>query len=222
MALPAPAAATGTRSTTVAWQFGAASPWLWALGSLAWFVASAFLTLPLVAALPAQFLLQPLVWGTSVLAGALVLARGAFGRWLPVPWSALTMALVGIVLAGLLDESLHGWALGRFGVFDWDVVGPTAGLSALLVGSTAAGFGVLVAPRGASLPPLAFAVGGALLSGLVVAMNMPGLGDGLSADSVLAALGVGACGAYALLVAFIAVVVAARRELSDEPGERDA
>jgi hypothetical protein len=221
MALPAPAATTPTRTITAGWQFGAASPWLWALGSLGWFVASAYLTLPLVTAIPAQFLLQPLIWGAAVLAGTLVLARGAFGRWLPVSWSALTLAVVGLTLAGLLDESLHGWALGRFGVFDWDLLGPTAGLFALLVGSSVAGFGVLVAPRGASLPPLVFAVGGAVLSGLVVAINMPGLGDGLGADSVLPALLVGAGGAYALAVAFVAVLVAARRELPDATGERD-
>lgn len=221
MALPAPAVTTGTRYATAGWQFGAASPWLWALGSLAWFVASAYLTLPLVSVLPAQFLIQPLVWGASVLLGALVLARGAFGRWLPVTWSALAVALVGLPLAGLLEASLHGWALGRFGVFSWQLLGPTAGLFALIVGSTAAGFGVLIAPRRASLPPLVFAVGGALLSGLVVATNVPGLGDGLGADSVLPALLVGAGGAYALVVAFIAVLVAARRELSDEAGERD-
>jgi hypothetical protein len=188
---------------------------------LLWFIASAYLTLPLVTAVPAQFFLQPLIWGTAVLLGALVLARGAFGRWLSVPRSALAVALLGLTLAGLLEASLHGWALGRFGVYGWQLLGPTAGLFALIVGSTAAGFGVLIAPRRASLPPLVLAVGGALLSGLVVAVNMPGLGDGLSADSVLPALLVGAGGAYALVVAFIAVVAAARRELSDEPRERD-
>lgn len=221
MALPAPAVTAGTRYTTAGWQFGTASPWLWTIGSLGWFAASAYLTLPLVTALPAQFLLQPLVWGAAVLLGSLVLARGAFGRWLPVSKSGLAVALVGLPLAGLLEASLHGWALGRLGVFSWQLLGPTAGLFALIVGSAAAGFGVLIAPRRASLPPLVFAVGGALLSGLVVAMNMPGLGDGLGAGSVLPALLVGAAGAYALVVAFIAVLVAARRELSDEPGESD-
>jgi hypothetical protein len=221
MALPGPAATTVPRYTTTGWRFGAASAWLWALGSAAWFVASAYLALPLVAAFPAQFLLQPLIWGAAVLAGTLVLARGAFGRWLPVAWSALALALVGLTLAGALDESLHGWALGRLGVFDWALLGPSAGLFALLVGSSVAGFGVLIAPRRASLPPLVFAVGGALLSGLVVAMNMPGLGDGLGAASVLPALLVAAAGAYALLTAFIAVLVAVRRELSDESGESD-
>jgi hypothetical protein len=194
---------------------------MWAFGTLAWFVASAYLTLPLVTAVPAQFMLQPLIWGTAVLGGVIFLARGAFGRWLHVPWTALAVALVGLLLAGLLNESLHAWALGRFDKFSWEYIGPTAGLFALIVGSSAAGFGVLVAPRRASLPPLLFAVGAALVSGLVVAVNIPGLGDGLDSESVVPALLVAAGGGYALVVAFVGVLVAARRELSDDPIARD-
>jgi hypothetical protein len=123
---------------------------------------------------------------------------------------------VGLVLAGSLEASLHAWALDRFATFNWRLIGPTAGLFAVIVGSAVAGFAVLLAPRGASLPPLMFAVGGALLSGLVVAVNMPGLGDGIEPESVAPALLVAAGGAYALVVAFIAVLVAARRELSDD------
>jgi hypothetical protein len=181
-----------------------------------WFVASAYLTLPLVTAMPAQFFLQPLVWGGAVLGGTLLLARVAFSQWLHVGWPALALALVGLVLAGLLEASLHAWAATRFGVFAWELVGPTVGLFAVTVGSAAAGFGVLVAPPRASLPPLLLAVGGALLSGLVVAVNMPGLSDGIGAASVVPALLVAAGGAYALVVAFIAVLVAVRRELSDD------
>ena len=217
MELPAHATRTGPRSTSSTWRFGPASPWLWAFGTLAWFVASAYLTLPLVTAVPAQFMLQPLIWGTTVLGGVIFLARGAFGRWPHVSWTALAVALAGLALAGLLEASLHGWSIERFGLFAWDLVGPTAGLFALIVGSSAAGFGVLVAPRGASLPPLIFAVGGALLSGLVVALNIPGLGDGLGSESVVPALLVGGGGAYALVVAFISVLVAVRRELPDDP-----
>jgi hypothetical protein len=216
MALPAAPAATGAHRETSSWRLGAAAPWLWAFGSLAWYVASAFLTLPLVAALPAQFLLWPLIWGSGVLGGTLLLARVAFSRWLHVSWPVLTLALVGLVLAALLEASLHDWAVARFGVFAWDMVGPTAGLFAVMVGSAAAGFGVLLAPRRASLPPLLLAVGGALLSGLVVAVNMPGLGDDLDPESVVSALLVAAGGAYALVVAFIGVLVAVRRELSDD------
>jgi hypothetical protein len=216
MAMRAAPAATGTQSGMSSWRLGASAPWLWALASLLWFVASAYLTLPLVTAMPAQFFLQPLVWGGAVLGGALLLARVAFSRWLQVRWPALALALVGLVLAGLLEASLHAWAATRFGVFAWELVGPTAGLFAVIVGSAAAGFGVLVAPRRASLPPVLLAVGGALLSGLVVAVNMPGLADGIGAASVVPALLVAAGGAYALVVAFISVLVAVRRELSDD------
>jgi hypothetical protein len=216
MAMRAAPVATGTQSGTSSWRLGASAPWLWALGSLLWFVASAYLTLPLVTAMPAQFFLQPLVWGGAVLGGTLLLARVAFSQWLHIGWPALALALVGLVLAGLLEASLHAWAATRFGVFAWELVGPTAGLFAVTVGSAAAGFGVLVAPPRASLPPLLLAVGGALLSGLVVAVNMPGLSDGIGAASVVPALLVAAGGAYALVVAFIAVLVVVRRELSDD------
>ena len=216
MALPAAPAATGTQRDMSSWWLGAAAPWLWAFGSLVWYAASAYLTLPLVTALPAQFLLQPLIWGGAVLGGALLLARVVFSRWLHVAWPALALALVGLVLAGLLEGSLHAWALDRFATFNWQLIGPTAGLFAVMVGSAVAGFAVLLAPRGASLPPLLFAVGGALLSGLVVAVNMPGLGDGIEPESVAPALLVAAGGAYALVVAFIGVLVAVRRELSDD------
>jgi hypothetical protein len=85
-----------------------------------------------------------------------------------------------------------------------------------MVGSATAGFGVLLAPRRASLPPLEFAVVGALLSGLVVAVNMPGAADGLGTGSLVPALLVAAGGAYSLVVAFVSVLVAVRRELPDD------
>jgi len=182
-----------------------------------WYVASAYLTLLLVTAIPAaQFLIQPLVWGGLVMGGALLIARMLFARWPQVSRSALGLAMVGLVLAGLLEESLHGWALARFGVFDPELIGPSIGLFAVIVGSAAAGFAVLVAPRGASLPPLAIAIGGALVSGLVVAMNMSGLGDGIDPRSLAPAILMAAGGGYALIVAFIAVLVAVRRELPDD------
>jgi len=216
MALPAIPAATGSQPDTSSWRLGAAAPWLWAFGSLVWYASSAYLTLPLLGVLPAPFLLQPLVWGSAVLGGALLAARLAFGRWLPASWPGLALALFGLTLAGLLEASLHDWAVARLGVFGWDMVGPTAGLFAVVVGSAAAGFGVLVAPRRATLPPLLMAVGGALLTGIVVAVNMPGLGDGIDPESFVPALLVATCGAYALVVAFISVLVTVRRELSDD------
>jgi hypothetical protein len=206
-----------TARDTSSWRLGAASPWFWALGSLVWYVASAYVTLPVVAAIPAaQFLLHPLIWGGAVLGGVLLLARVVFRRSALVRWPSLVLALAGLLLAGMLEASLHDWAVTRFGVFAWRMIGPTAGLFAVIVGSAVSGFGVLVAPRGASLPPLVTAIAGALVSGLVVAVNMPGLGDGIEPGSVVPALLVAAGGAYALVVAFIAVLVAVHREL---PGD---
>ncbi|MGZ6299339.1 MAG: hypothetical protein ACXWMN_02450, partial [Candidatus Limnocylindria bacterium] len=112
------------------------------------------------------------------------------------------------------------WAVAARSWLSWGVVialaDTTAGLFAVIVGSAVSGFGVLVAPRGASLPPLVMAIAGALVSGLVVAVNMPGLGDGIEPGSVVPALLVAAGGAYALVVAFIAVLVAVHRELPDD------
>jgi len=216
MATQATTAATDPQDTSSAWGLGPATPWLWAAGSLVWYVAAAYLTLPVVTALPAQFLLQPLIWGCLVLGGVLLLARVGFGGWLRVSWSALTLALCGLVLAGLLEESLHAWAIDRFGTFSWQLIGPTAGLFAVAVGSAVAGFGVLLAPRRATLAPLVFAIAGALVSGVVVAVNMPGASDGLDAGSIVSALLIAAAGAYAWIVAFISVWVAVRRELSDD------
>jgi hypothetical protein len=196
-----------------AWPLGPAAPWLWAVASFGWYAASAYVTLPIVTALPAQFFTQPLIWGGVAVAGALLLARLAFGGWLRVSWPAPALVASGLLLAGLLEASLHAWAMQRFGTFSWQLIGPTAGLFGVVVGSAVAGFGVMVAPRGASLPPLLAAVGAALASGLVVAFNMPGLQDGLPSESVLAALFVATGGAYTLLVAAVAVIVAARREL---------
>jgi hypothetical protein len=214
--LPAgPAAISAERAEL--WRLGGATPWLWGLGSFGWYAASAYLTLPLVTALPAQFLTQPLVWGGVALGGVVVLARLFFGRWLRVSSMAFGLALVGLVLAGLLETSLHAWALERFATFSWRLIGPTAGLFAIIVGCATAGFGVLIAPRGASLPPLLFAVGGALVSGLVVAVNLPGAQGGLDAGSLLPSSLVAAGGAYALGAAFVTVLVAVRRELTDEP-----
>jgi hypothetical protein len=221
VALPAASATTRETRETSSWRLGPASPWAWALGSAAWYVANAYVTLPVVAAFPAaQFLLQPLIWGGAVLGGVLVLARFVFRRSLPMTWPSLALAIAGLVLAGLLEASLHDWALTRLGVFEWRLIGPTAGLFAVIVGSAVAGFGVLVAPRGGTLAPLVMAVGGALVSGLVVAMNMPGLGDGMEPGSVVPALLIAAGGAYALIVAFISVVMAVRRELLGDPTSR--
>jgi hypothetical protein len=213
MALPTPAATSSIDSRTGAWPLGTASPWLWALASFAWYAVAAYLTLPVITMLPTQFAVQPVIWGAAAVAGALLLARLFFGHWVRVSWAAAAVAVSGLLLAGLLEVSLHAWAIDRFGTFSWQLIGPTAGLFVVVVGSAIAGFGVLVAPRGASLPPLLAAVGAALVSGLVVAFNMPGLQNGLPSESVPAALFVATGGAYTLVVAAVAVIVAARREL---------
>jgi hypothetical protein len=129
------------------WAAGPAAPWLWAIASFVWYAASAYVTLPIVTALPAQFFMQPLIWGGAAAAGALPLARLVFGGWSRVPWPAPALAASGLVLAGLLEASLHAWAMQRFATFSWQLIGPTAGLFAVIVGSAVAGLGSW-SPRG--------------------------------------------------------------------------
>ncbi|HLY36078.1 MAG TPA: hypothetical protein VKU35_05155 [Candidatus Limnocylindria bacterium] len=194
---------------------GTLAPWLWAIGSLGWWLASLYATLPLVAAFPdaVRVGLQPLIWGAAAIGGTLAAGRLVFHRWLPVAWWHVAAAACGLILAGLEAAALRDWSVARFGVFDSDYVGPTAGLFALTVASSVASLAVFVAPRRSSLPPLLAVVAATLLSGVVVATNAAGLGDGVGAGSVALALLVAASGGYTLVVAFAAVVVAIRREV---------
>lgn len=200
---------------TARWLAGGWAPWLWGAAASAWSLAALFVTLPVVGALPGPFQagLQPLVWGAVATAGVLAAAQLLFGRWPTISWWATIAAGAGLVVAGLEAGALRDWSIGRFGVFDADLVGPSAGLFALVVASAVAAFAVFVAPRRASLPPLLVAVGAALAAGVVVTTNVPGLDDGLAADSVPLALLVAASGGYTVLMAFAAVVVAIRREV---------
>ena len=197
------------------WRAGPWAPWAWALAASAWHMAAAVVTLPVVTALPrqAQFALQPPMWGILSVTGVLVLARAMFGRWLPVPIWAGALLAAGLVLAGALDLAMFNWSMDRFGVFDAEYIGPTAALASLTVASAVACLATIVAPQRASWAPALVAVAAALGGGVVVALNTPGLADGLGAGSVPVALLVAAGGGFTLLAAFVAAVVTIRREL---------
>ncbi len=114
---------------------------------------------------------------------ALVAARLVFGRWLEVRPAAWLILLAGAVVSAATVSILADWTIGRYGFFEADLIGPMTLLFAAVAGVAVAGFGVQVAPLFAVWSPL-LAVGGAALVGLaVVASNIPGLAEGLGADS---------------------------------------
>lgn len=128
------------------------------------------------------------VWAFAwVLGGgllALAAARLAFGTWCEVRLGAWLVLLVGAFVSAGQIAVLADWTIARFGYNEWDIPGPTSLLFAVVAGVAVAGFGVQVAPRGAAWPPLLAALGGAALGAAIMLSNVPGLRDGLAADSV--------------------------------------
>jgi hypothetical protein len=142
----------------------------------------------------------PIVWGTLALAGVLIAGRLVFGRWLAVGGLAVALAVLGIALSATVNVVLQQWAIARFGVMDADYVGWTAGLFTVLIGLAVAAFGVYVAPRHAVRWPLGFVVLGFVLTGVIVAANVPGLSDGIDPESWPLAIWLGITGFYAATV----------------------
>lgn len=199
--------------------FRPAAPWLWvALSSMAWF-ASLLVALPLGHPLAAVFAGsdERLRWdlaavlalsGLASVGATVLLARLIFRRWLAVRPVAPLFWGLGVVLAIAVEMALHEWTGHRFGYYDWDFVRWTAGLSAMLVITAVATFGVLIAPVRAAAS-LAVQIPAALVVCLIVASNVPGLGDGIDPESWPLAILVGLSAAYA--AAAIAIGLLARR-----------
>jgi len=146
-------------------------------------------------------------WGVLSVAGVLAGGRLAFGRWLPVSAHTLAAPAAGVALAVALELTLSDWAVGRFGFYDSDTIGPTSGLPFLLVPIAVALFGVLIAPRGSAGPPMLVLLAGGGTALVVASGNLGGALAGIGADSWLLAAMV------ALSVAYVigAVVLAVRR-----------
>lgn len=187
----------------------------WAALSVGAFVAAAFVSLPVATGfgslLPvpdtAAFISA---WGCLAIVAVLGAGRIAFGRWLPVNVAALFVAALGIGLAVGVDTMLREWATARFGYYDPDQVWWSAGLFAVLIGLATATFGVLAAPRGYARWPAAFALAGAAGVLFIVLSNVPGLRDGIEAESWPVAIWIGLGGAYALAAGALSVVRAKR------------
>lgn len=192
-------------------SFRSAAPWLWALLTLVALIVSFFAAF-LIGTTAVRFgsagpqglefrldlALFLVLMGAFGMLGALVMARLVFGRWLPVTAVQLVLPVIGVGLAVAVELMLHEWAQVHIGQYDWDYVGWTGGLSFLVVLSAVATFGVLVAPRGAVLPPLLGLGLAALMVGFVFIANVPGLGDGIEPESWPLAIGIGLSAAYVI------------------------
>ena len=190
----------------------------WAALSAAFFVAALFAVLPVIAAVKlvwdaphlAQMAVWAPIWGVLAMLGVLLAAQLALGTWLTPPPAAIVVATVGIALSAVINVVLQQWEMARFGITEAELVGPTAGLFAVLTGLAVAGFAALVAPRRLIGWPLAAVLLGFVGVAIIVGSNVPGVTDGVAAESWPLAICVGLSGLYALFV----TVLAARRAMS--------
>jgi hypothetical protein len=207
--------------TTRTWPSERAASAVWAALSLALFCASSLgvfainTVMRLFTDVPHLFEMAEwsVVWGALAVVGVLAAGRLAFGRWLPVSMTALTVAASGTVLSAVFHVVLQQWALTRFGEMDADLIGWTAGLFAVLLGISTSAFGVLVAPRGSAAWPLAFVLTGSAMTAFIVLANVPGLGDGIDPESWPLAIWLGLSGLYGAVVSLIAVMRAREHQI---------
>ena len=123
-------------------------------------------------------------WGlATAMLGAVAAPR--FGVNLrPLAPAALTALFAGLGLASLTMYGLHEQVRARMGWFDPDYAGATLLAVPALVGLALAAW-ASAAIRRRDRTPLAVLVGvAALVFGLCTATNLPGLADGLRAESV--------------------------------------
>jgi hypothetical protein len=123
-------------------------------------------------------------------------ARITLGAWPNVPALAWLVLLLGAVVSAAHVWIVADWSIARFGFNDPDFVGSTFLLFAVVAGVAVAGFGVQLAPLWAAWLPLLALVGGGALAVSIIASNIPGLRDGLAADSGTLAAATGAAAAY--------------------------
>lgn len=197
----------------------------WASLSLVFFVAALFAALPLLAALNlvwdaphlAEMAIWSPIWGILSILGVLLAAQLALGAWLRPPPIAIGIAAVGLVLSAVVNVVLQQWETTRFGITEPELVGPTAALFAVLTGLAVAAFGALLAPRRLIMWPLAAVVLGFLGVAIIVASNLPGLSDGIAAESWPLAVWVGISGLYALVATGLVIRRAWGRSGQEEP-----
>lgn len=193
----------------------------WIILSIVAFFAALLATLPTVSLIgstlsPAgdlhllQMALWPIVWGTFALAAVWLLGRALLGFPRLHP-TGLALAVTGVGLAAWHHVVLQLWGRAHLGYYDPDMIGPTAGLFAVLVGIGVAAFGSYVAPRGVLWVPGALVVLGTLGVLVIAAGNaIAGAPNGIAADSIPLAVSIGAAVAYAVAASVLVVVRALR------------
>jgi hypothetical protein len=194
----------------------------WAALSFVFFLAALFAVLPVIAAVQlvwdaphlAQMAVWSPVWGILSVLGVLVAARLVLGTWLQPPRVAVGIAAVGIALSAVVNVVLQQWEMTRFGITEPELVGPTAGLFAVLIGLAVAGFSSFVAPRRLIGWPLGAVVLAFAGVAIVVLSNLPGLANGIANESWPLAIWVGLSGVYAVVVT--ALVVRRAMDRSEE------
>ena len=190
------------------WLAGSWTPWTWATASVLAYLAAPFAAIVIVTPFLAgdtplgQFIVTA-VWTLLAAGGVVLAARVAFGAWPRVSAEAGILLATGAAFAAAVQAALHAWASYRFGYFDADLLGPTVLFVAVVVAVSVAGFGAMIAPRGAALPPLLAVAAGTAIAAVSLLGNLPGLADGLDPESVVPAAIIGGAAAYVVLVAVV-------------------
>ena len=187
---------------------------MWAALSFIAFALGLLLSLPIIGFLTGTLGLPhrsslaawPLVWGTLSIGACVLAAELVFALRPRITARALAVAAGGLGLAAGTQLALFDWSVARYGRIDSDLVGPTAGMFAIMVALATAGFSVLIAPGRA----VAWPAGATLLASITTisigAANLSGLTDGPGASTWPLAAALGLDGLYALTVAGIAIV----------------
>lgn len=136
------------------------------------------------------------LFGVLGMASVLAAARTAFGAWPQVRPADVALAVLGLGIAAAEEILLHEWAEATALYYDWDFIGPTAGLSFALVLVAIAVFGIRVAPQGAAGPPRLAAAFAGVGTVAIVLSNLPDLVDGIGRGGAVA-VAIGLAGLYA-------------------------
>ena len=185
----------------------------WAILSFIGFMLSPYALLWPVAqtesvlGLPHAAMLGLLALAWTIAGGGVTLlgARLVFGVWSEARIGAWSILGIGAIVAAGHVWVTADWIIARFGYSDPTFAGVTFLLFAVVSGVAVAGFGVQVAPRGTAWAPMLGVALGVLLIASIVASNLPGLADGLAADSLALAIVTGVAVAYAAGVAVLSV-----------------
>jgi hypothetical protein len=140
------------------------------------------------------------LWVTVSGTFAVAAARLTLAEWPVLTLSAVALLAAGGLVGGVLLAMTADWTIGRYGYNEAEMVGPAYVLFAPVAALAVSGFGVLIAPRFALWAPTSCVVLGLVLFAAIVVDSLPGLADGLGADSRGLATASAVSGAYVLIV----------------------